>query len=69
MKIEFGKKSVPRNGNEQDFLHGKRLYKYFSNSPKAARAAKHSLVKRLRHSSKMITSQLLAEHFHVQNAA
>ncbi len=59
MNIEYGKKSLPRNRDEQDFLRAKNILCVFSNSPNPARKTKLRLVRRLRRSSKIIIKKQL----------
>lgn len=54
MKIEYGKKSNPINGDEHDFLKAKNIVNVFSNNPNPARKTKKKLIRRLRRSSKII---------------
>jgi hypothetical protein len=53
-KINYGKKAAPINGDEEDFLQGKRVLAVFYNSPIPARKTKRRMNKRLRRSQRAI---------------
>lgn len=54
MKVHFTKKAYAVNGDEHDYLHGKKWLCVFKNNPNPARKTKRKMTRRLRASSKII---------------
>lgn len=62
MRIEWKRKSLPNDGNEEDFLEARHIYAYLSNHENV-RFIKKRLIRRLRRSQKYITQLLKQEYY------